>query len=100
MIPEFCISFGCPALFFLLPIISVGVVLIFQLGPGHGTEASFPVVPRYRFWHLGSGTSVLVPTSGYQGFITRFSRGYLHFSHFGTSSVTFRYHFSSKSGGT
>ena len=61
MIPEFCILLGCPALFFLLPIINVGLVLIFQLGPGHGTEALFPVVPRYRFWHLGPGTSVLAP---------------------------------------
>ena len=43
--------------------------------------------PLIRFNGTSSGTSVLVSTSQYQGFGTRFSGGYLHFSHFGTSSI-------------
>ena len=47
--------------------------------------------PRFlRFHGTGSGTSVLVLTSQYQGFGTRFSGGYLHLSNFGTDSVPFR----------
>ena len=50
--------------------------------------------PRFlRFYGTGSGTSVLVSTSQYQGFDTGFSGGYLHFSNFGTGSVPFRFHF-------
>ena len=57
--------------------------------------------PRFmRFHGTGFGTSVLVLTSQYQGCGTRFSWDYLHFSHFGTSSVPFWHHFNSKSGGT
>ena len=48
-----------------------------------------------RIHGTGSGTSVLVPTSRYQGFGTRFSGGYLHLSHFGTVSVSFRFDFTS-----
>ena len=43
-----------------------------------------------RFTGTSSGTSVLVHTSRYQGFGTRFSGGNLHFSHFGICSVPFR----------
>ena len=67
MIPEFCISLGCPDLFFLLPIISVGVVLIFQVmelkphflwfhGTGSGTSVLVP-----RFWRLGAGSYFWIP---------------------------------------
>ena len=70
--------------------ISVETVLIFQFSPGFSTEASVPVVPRYRFWYIGSGSYFSI-----QGFGTRFSGDYLHFSHFGTSSVLFRFHFGS-----
>ena len=53
--------------------------------------------PRFlQFHNTGSGTSVLVPTSRYQGFGTRFSWDYLHFSDFGTSSVPYQFHFGSK----
>ena len=41
-----------------------------------------------RFNGTSSGTS-FVPTSRYQGFGTRFSGGYLHFSRFGICSVPF-----------
>ena len=52
--------------------------------------------PRFlRFHGTGSRTSVLVPYSQYQGFGTRFSGGYLYLSHFGTVSVSFRFHFGS-----
>ena len=43
-----------------------------------------------RFWYLSSGSYCSIP-----GFGTRFSGDYLHFSHFGTSSVPFRFHFGS-----
>ena len=46
---------------------------------------------RLRFHGTGSATSVLVPTSRYQGFGTRFSGGYLDFSNFGTASVPYRF---------
>ena len=52
-----------------------------------------------RFLSTGSGISVPVPTARYQGFRTRVSGDNLDFSHFGISSVTFWYHFGSKSGG-
>ena len=74
---------------------SVSTVLIFSLIP--------VLVPKPRFLRFhgtGSGTSVLVPTSRYQGFGTRFSGGYLHLSHFGTGSVPFRFHFGPKPSGT
>ena len=60
------------------------------------------MLPRFLPFHgTGANTSVPVPTAGYQGFGTRFSGDYFHFSLFGTtSSVPFRYHFDSKSGGT
>ena len=61
----------------------------------------FSVQSRFRFWSLGScGFMVLVPTSWYQGFGTRFFRGYLQISHCGTGSVPFQFQFCSKSGGT
>ena len=54
--------------------------------------------PRFlRFHGTGSGTSVVVLTSEYKGSVTRFSEDYLHYSHFGTSSVAFRLHFNFKS---
>ena len=60
------------------------------------------VMKPWFLWFLGtgSGTSVLVLTSQYQGLGTRFSGIICIFSHFGTSSVPFRLHFNSKSGGT
>ena len=70
-------------------------VLIFQFSTSFGTEASVPVVQG-----TGSGTSVLIPTSRYQSFSTRFSGGYLHFSHFGTCCIPYRDYFGSTLGGT
>ena len=55
------------------------------------------LLPQFLRFH---STLVPVPTARYQDFDTRFSGDYLYFSHFGTSSVSFRYHFDSKSGGT
>ena len=46
--------------------------------------------PRFLRSHgTSSGTSVLVPTSRYQGFGTRFSGGYLQILNFGTGSIHF-----------
>ena len=46
--------------------------------------------PRFLWFHgTGSGTSVLYPILQYQGFGTGFLGGYLHFPHFGISSVPF-----------
>ena len=53
-----------------------------------------------KFQSTGSSTSVLVPSSQYQGFFTRVLGGNLNFTHFDSSSVPFRYHCSPKSGGT
>ena len=39
-----------------------------------------------RFHGIGCSTSVLIPTSPYQGFGTRFLGDSLHFSHLGTTS--------------
>ena len=69
---------------------SVLTVLIFQFSPNFDAEASVPAVSRYRFWYLGSGSYFSI-----QGFGTRFSGDDLHFSHFGASSVFFRFHFGS-----
>ena len=55
--------------------------------------------PQFLQFH-GTCTSVSVHTAGYQGFGTRFSGVYLHFSHFGTGPVLFHYHFGFKSSGT
>ena len=76
--------------------VGVSDVLIFQFSPVSVLK------PRLlRFHGIGSGTSVLVSTSQYQGFDTRFSGVYLHFSNFCTDSVPFWFHFfNSKSGGT
>ena len=56
-------------------------VLNLWFGPGFGTIALVPTVPLYRF--------LLLDTTDY-----------LHFSHIGTVSVPFRYHYDSKSGET
>ena len=78
-------------------------IFIFVLGQ-YLFFSSVPVSvmkPRFlRFLGSGSGTSVLVLTSRYQSLGTRFSGIICIFSHFGTSSVPFRLHFNSKSGGT
>ena len=78
-------------------------IFIFVLGQ-YLFFSSVPVSvlkPRFlRFHGTGSGTSVLVLTSRYQSLGTRFSGIICTFSHFGTSSVPFRLHFNSKSGGT
>ena len=42
-----------------------------------------------QFDGTGSGTSVLVLISRYQGFCTNVSLGYLHFSHFSAGLVPF-----------
>ena len=47
---------------------SVGTVLIFQLNPVFGTEASNPAVPRYRFWYLVSGSYFSIPRFRYKVF--------------------------------
>ena len=69
---------------------SVGTVLIFQSSPGFGAVASFH----------GTGSCTPIPLAGYQGFGKKFSGDFWHFSHSGTSSVPFWYHFDSKLGGT
>ena len=63
--------------------------------PGFGTVALVP-----QLHGTGSGIAVPVPRARYQGFSTRFSGDYVHFSRFGSSLVRFRHHFSSRSGGT
>ena len=72
---------------------SVATVLIFSSVPVSVLKPLF-----LRFHCTGSCTSVLVPTSRYQNFGTRFSGDYLHLTHFGTGLVRFRFHFGSKSG--
>ena len=74
---------------------SVGIVLIFSSVPVSVLKPLF-----LRFHSTSSCTSVLVPTSRYQGFDTRFSGDYLHLTHIGTNLVRFRFHFGSKSGKT
>ena len=61
---------------------SVGTVPIFKFSPGLGTEASIP-----RFQRTGSGTSILVPTSQYQGFGTQGFQGLFVFFQFNTILV-------------
>ena len=53
-------------------------LLIFLLSPGFSTIALVPTASRYQFQYAGSGPLLID---------TRFLGAYLHFSHFGTSSV-------------
>ena len=74
---------------------SVGMVLISNSVPVSVLKPLF-----LRFHGIGSGTSVVVLTSRYQGFGTRFSGDYLHLTHFGTGLGQFWFHFGCKSGRT
>ena len=75
---------------------SVGTVLSFQFSPGFGSEASVPVVSRYRFWYLGSGFYFLIPGFPYWVFMGLFAF-FLFWYWFGP---IFDSNFGSKSGGT
>ena len=54
---------------------------------------------KSQFWNCYC-FKVPALSAGCQGFSTRFSGDYLHFCHFGHSSVPFRYNIDSESGGT
>ena len=70
--------------------ISVGTLLIFQFSPGFRTVALVPPVPRYRFWHFGSGSYVSISWCWYKVFSKLFA-----FFLYGTGSIPFWYHFGS-----
>ena len=59
--------------------------MIFQFSPGFGTEASVPVVPRYRLRYLISGSYLMVPEFWYN-----FCMGLFAFSSF---LVLVRFHY-------